>query len=92
MAFDAVDGFNHQLALSPDWIAVRRVAIIIRILCGKNGENEREVRFSGKELLNFLDYLQFEIALEEIRRWTDMSPEPATLETIFTDRSVNVSD
>lgn len=53
---------------------------------------DSEVRFSGKELLNFLDHLQFEIALEEIRRWSDMSPEQATLETIFTDRSVNIGD
>lgn len=68
------------------------LAIIIRILCGKNGKNEHEVRFSGKELLNFLDHLQFEIALEEIRRCSNMSLEPATLETIFTDRSVNISD
>jgi len=66
------------------------LAIITHILFGKRGENESSVSFSEKDLVKFLDYLRFEIALEEVRRWTDISPEPATLETIFTNRKVKV--
>lgn len=66
------------------------LAIITHILFGKRGENESSVSFSEEDLVKFLDYLRFEIALEEVRRWTDISPEPATLETIFTNRIVKM--
>lgn len=66
------------------------LAIITHILFGKRGENESSVSFSEEDLVKFLDYLRFEIALEEVRRWTDISPEPATLETIFTNRKVKM--
>lgn len=66
------------------------LAIITHILFGKKGENESSVSFSEEDLVKFLDYLRFEIALEEVRRWTDISPEPATLETIFTNRKVKM--
>jgi hypothetical protein len=66
------------------------LAIIAHILFGKMGKNEDSVNLPAEDLFNFLDYLRFEIALEEIRRWTDISPEPATLETIFTDRKIEL--
>lgn len=66
------------------------LAIITHILFGKRGENESSVSFSEEDLVKFLDYLRFEIALEGVRRWTDISPEPATLETIFTNRKVKM--
>lgn len=66
------------------------LAITTHILFGKRGENESSVSFSEEDLVKFLDYLRFEIALEEVRRWTDISPEPATLETIFTNRKVKM--
>lgn len=78
------DNEGHSYLTAP-------LAIIVHILFGRKGKNEHEISFSDKDLFNYLDYLQFEISLEEIRRWTDISPEPATLETIFTDRKVNIS-
>jgi hypothetical protein len=78
------DNEDHSYLTAP-------LAIIVYILFGRKGENEHEISFSDKDLFIYLDYLQFEISLEEIRRWTDISPEPATLETIFTDRKVKIS-
>jgi hypothetical protein len=68
------------------------LAIIVHILFGKQGENERQVSFSDEDLHNYLSSLRFEIALEEVRRCTDLSPEPATLKTIFTNRKVNIKN
>lgn len=68
------------------------LAVITHILFGRRNENESSVNFTDKDLVKFLDYLRFEIALEEVRRWTDISPEPATLETIFTNRKVTMRD
>jgi hypothetical protein len=78
------DNEDHSYLTAP-------LAIIVHILFGRKDENEHEISFSDKDLFIYLDYLQFEISLEEIRRWTDISPEPATLETIFTDRKVKIS-
>lgn len=78
------DSEGHHYLTAP-------LAIIVHILYGRNSENEHQVSFSGKDLCNYLDDLRLEISLEEIRRWTDMSPEPATLETIFTNRTVKLT-
>ncbi|MDA8329477.1 MAG: hypothetical protein M0Z83_11015 [Betaproteobacteria bacterium] len=75
------DGGYHGYLTAP-------LAIITHILYGRKDKNESEVRFSEDDLFRFLEYLQFEIGLEGVRRWTDISPEPATLETIFTNREV----
>lgn len=79
------DSDGHNYLTAP-------LAIIAHILLGKQGGNEKQVSFSDEDLHNYLSSLRFEIALEEIRRWTDLSPEPATLKTIFTNRKVNIKN
>lgn len=66
------------------------LAIIAHILLAKRGGLKRRASFTGEEFFEYLEALRFEIALEEIRRWTDICPEPATLETIFTNRIVKM--
>ena len=39
----------------------------------------------------FVDY-RIEVALEMVRRQTQVDVEPATLETIFTDRAIRIND
>ena len=43
------------------------------------------------KLFEHMQDYRIELALEEVRRKTDVSPEPATLESIFTNRSVEVT-
>ena len=77
------DSDDHNYLSAP-------LAIIAHILYARRGNDESEISFSNEDLYNFLNDLRVEIALEGIRRWTDASPEPATLETIFTNREVTM--
>ncbi|MBU3557198.1 hypothetical protein ICN18_06100 [Polynucleobacter sp. Ross1-W9] len=67
------------------------LAIVAHLMFHKNGGNRKEVTFSEGDLYNYLRYLHFEIALETVRRNTNIAPEPATLETILTNRDVEWS-
>ncbi len=60
------------------------LAIIVQIFSGKLGANEFEI--SMEDLRNYFEDLWIEINMEIISRKTDLKIEPATLETIFTDR------
>lgn len=66
------------------------LAIIVHILYGKHGNKETEISFSEEELFKYLQDLRIEISLEIIRRNTNIAPEPATLDTIFTNRNVHI--
>lgn len=66
------------------------LAIIAHILYGKHGNKETEISFSDEELFKYLQDLRIEISLEIIRRNTNITPEPATLDTIFTNRDVHM--
>lgn len=66
------------------------LAIIIHILYGKHGNKGKEVSFSEDDLFRYLHYLRIEIALEMIRRTTDVITEPATLDSIFSNRDVHI--
>ncbi len=65
------------------------LAIVVHLMFHKNGGNGKEVTFSEEDLFNYLRYLHFEIALEGVRRNTNIAPAPATLETILTNRDVS---
>lgn len=62
------------------------LAIVIQLLQGKNVYEPNERSFSEEDLLQYLDYLRIEIALELVRRSMNTNINPATLETIFTNR------
>lgn len=64
------------------------LAIVSHLLLAKHGNKGKEVSFSEKELFIYLHDLQIEIALEMIRRNNGIAPEPASLDTIFTNREV----
>lgn len=73
---------NHNYLTAP-------LAMVTHILFYKNGGKKKEVTFSEEDLFNYLRFLYFEIALEKVRRYTDLAPPPATLETILTNRNVS---
>lgn len=62
------------------------VAAILLILDAKRGGKELRVSFDELEK-RFQDY-RIELALEEVHRRTEVKYEPATLETIFSNREV----
>jgi hypothetical protein len=64
------------------------LAILAHLMLHKNGGNGKKVTLSEEDLYNYLRYLHFEIALETVRRNTNIAPEPATMETILTNRDV----
>lgn len=66
------------------------LALIVHILMGKHGNTKQEITFTEQELFGYLQDLRLEISIELIRRNTHFAPEPATLETIFTNRSIHI--
>lgn len=62
---------------------------VLHIVFAKNGG--KEISISMDKLFEHMQDYRIELALEEVRRKTDVSPEPATLESIFTNRSVEVT-
>lgn len=75
------DAENSQLAAP--------LALIGHILTTKNGGKEMSVTW--EELFKHFNDYRIEIALEEVSRRTDIKSNPATLETIFSDRDVEIS-
>jgi sulfur transfer protein SufE len=67
--------------------ATEVIAAIIHLLLGKS--SAQEISVSEDELLSHLQRYRIELGLEKISRRTDVSVEAATLESIFTDRTVS---
>ena len=63
------------------------LAAVVHILFAKSGGEP--VTKSQDELIEQLCKYRFELGFEEIRRKTNLSIEPASLETILTDRDVS---
>lgn len=65
------------------------LALVICLLLGKPGSNTREI---GEDELfeRFNDY-RLELALEEVSRRSDIQTPPASLTTIFTNRSIELA-
>lgn len=61
-------------------------AIVTKLLEGKCHASKGLVTFSDEELLSHMRLLHYEICVELIRRKGYVTPPPATLETILTDR------
>ena len=59
---------------------------LIHILFAKNGGHA--INIAATEIFDYLGYYQTELALEDIRRKTDIQTNPATMESILTDRNV----
>lgn len=68
------------------------LALVIHLLLAKRGKKKGEMTFSEEELHKCFEYLHFELAAEEVSRKTDISLNRATLETIFTNRDVEMRD
>ena len=65
------------------------LAAILHILFAKSGGDSVEA--SLEEMLRYFEDYRIELALEEIRRKTDVKTEPATIATIFSNREIMVS-
>lgn len=80
----------HELDGSHSYLSAP-LAIISKLLLGKNaktqGLKENKVSFTADELFEYLQYLKIEVISEIDRRLTNSNTKPATLETIFSDRS-----
>jgi len=64
------------------------LAALLHLLNGKSDATKGPLRL--EEIYEYFKDYQIEIALEVVRRNTDLNTEPATLETIFTNRRVRV--
>jgi hypothetical protein len=62
------------------------MAALLRILSGKN--SGAEVNVPLDKMFEYLQFYRLELALETVRRETDVKAVPATLKTIFTDRDL----
>lgn len=65
------------------------LAMVAHLMFHKHGVKGRKVTFSEEDLFKYLKFLHFEIALETVRRNTNIAPISATLETILTNRDVS---
>lgn len=66
------------------------LAAVIHILFAKGGAKKIEV--SLDEMFDYFKYYHAELALEETRRNTDFRCEPASIQTIFTNRNVPITE
>ena len=66
------------------------LAAIVHILFAKN--NGAAMEASMEEMFKYFEDYRLELALELVRRNTDLDAEPATICSIFTNRVVCVSD
>ena len=62
------------------------LAAVVHILFVKNGGNE--IKESMDTIFDHMQSYRVELALEEVRRKTDVKADPVTLESIFTNRNV----
>ena len=69
-------------------VCTELLAAVLHILMAKNGFEK--VSIEESELLQTIEQYTMELAIEEVSRRTDFKCEPATLETIFTNRQVAV--
>lgn len=68
------------------------LALVIRILMGKNGDNPNPVHIDWETLEKHLRQLRMEIALDVVKRRTHLRPSSATLKNIFENRTVTVAE
>lgn len=66
------------------------LAAVIHILFAKGSTEKLEV--SLDEIFDYFKYYRAELALEEIRRKTDFKAEPASIQTILTNRDVSITE
>lgn len=64
------------------------LAAVIHILLAKNGG--KAVSEPLEQVFDYLQSYRIELALEELKRRTEIQTVPASLETIFTNRAVSV--
>lgn len=64
------------------------VAVLVRILEAKSDGRSEVMKVPLEEFQQYVERYRFELALEEVQRKTDISYDPATLETILTERDV----
>ncbi|MGC5808189.1 hypothetical protein [Ralstonia pseudosolanacearum] len=64
------------------------LAVILRILDAKRAEKAGRVEVPFEELHAYVQRYRLELALEELHRKTDITYNPATIETILTEREV----
>lgn len=70
--------------------AAAPLVLIIHLLCGKADCSHQEI--SVMQMLEYFRCYEIEIALEMLNRRTNLNAESATLETIFTDRTVMIAE
>lgn len=76
-------GENTTAPDTGDYMAAP-LAAILHLLSGKSDRPETPLRL--EEIYDYFKDYHIELALEIVRRNTDISPEPVTIDTIFTDR------
>ena len=63
------------------------LAVVLHLLFFKN-DYKKEVSINEKQLLDYTEAYVIELSFEEICRKTEFKLNPATLDTIFTDRLI----
>ena len=71
-------------------MAPEALMLVLEILMAKG--DGKEVSFSFDQMFEYFQQLRFEFAVEELNRSKFAEIKSATLETIFTNRIINVDD
>lgn len=82
-------GDGARTANTQQSYAAAPLALIIHLLCGKTGNTRHEI--SLMQMFEYFRDYETEIAFEMLNRRTGMKVESATLETIFSDRTVIIA-
>lgn len=85
---ECLDGVHAESDSAESHTIAGPLALILHILLGKSGGTELTV--PEEDMYRYFQDYRIEIGLEEVSRRTDVKMSSATLETIFTNRDVEV--
>ena len=79
-----VEQSDNASSESGDARMTELVTAVIRLLAHRQGRPNDEVRVTENDAIEHIDQYCFELLMEKACREIGMTPEPATLDTIFT--------
>jgi hypothetical protein len=87
---ECLDGVDAENDSTESHSMAGPLALILHILLGKSGGTQLTV--PEEDMYRYFQDYRIEIGLEEVSRRTDIKMSPATIDTIFTNRDVDITD
>lgn len=80
--------FNNEEGAEESGLSLPMAAVMHILFAKEEGE---QLAIPVEEMFKYLEYYRVELTLEEVRRKKNIKAEPATIDSIFTNREVMIS-